>query len=181
MRMKGIEIGMVINLCATTRFYDPRQFTYNDIEFHHIICRGHQPPSQRVEETFSRICTDFIHRSDKLIAVHCTHGCNRTGYMICSYLNAFRRWPIHHAICEFARQRPPGIYRRYIIQALLMIGSVRNQGNQVPNYNHRLQPPPSRSCNSTNSPYRGHRGQNQFRGGRSRANFDQNWRREDQS
>lgn len=29
---------------------------------------------------------NFSTELDKLIGVHCTHGCNRTGLMICTYL-----------------------------------------------------------------------------------------------
>jgi mRNA-capping enzyme len=43
--------------------------------------------------------------------VHCTHGFNRTGFVICSYLVEDCDMSIELAISVFAAARPPGIYK----------------------------------------------------------------------
>ena len=43
--------------------------------------------------------------SDSLIGVHCVHGVNRTGYMICRYLIEKRGWNPQNAIDAFENAR----------------------------------------------------------------------------
>jgi protein-tyrosine phosphatase len=45
------------------------------------------------------------------IGIHCTHGFNRTGFMIVSYLVEELDVVVEDAITFFARARPPGIYK----------------------------------------------------------------------
>src|SRR5699024_4976403 len=52
------------------------------------------------------------------IAVHCTHGFNRTGFLICSYLVLVHKWDMEQAVHEFAKARPPGIYKQDYIDEL---------------------------------------------------------------
>jgi mRNA-capping enzyme len=44
--------------------------------------------------------------------VHCTHGFNRTGFLICSYLVEKLDYSIDMAVSLFAESRPPGIYKQ---------------------------------------------------------------------
>ncbi|VDM00274.1 unnamed protein product [Schistocephalus solidus] len=53
-----------------------------------------------------------------LIAVHCTHGINRTGYLICRYLIDHLDWPPEDALEEFALARGYGIERENFLQDL---------------------------------------------------------------
>lgn len=66
---------------------------------------------------------DLVLQHRKVVAVHCTHGFNRTGYMIVHFLMriAFATGAVvsvANAVKEFARRRPPGIYKDEYIQAL---------------------------------------------------------------
>ncbi|KAJ6407780.1 hypothetical protein OIU84_011139 [Salix udensis] len=54
----------------------------------------------------------------KYILVHCTHGHNRTGYMIVHYLMRSQPMSVTQAIKIFAEARPPGIYKPDYIDAL---------------------------------------------------------------
>ncbi|XP_061655170.1 uncharacterized protein LOC133489907 isoform X9 [Phyllopteryx taeniolatus] len=72
---------------------------------------GRHPP--RRPRTGSRRGPDLHHAllpaADKLIGVHCTHGLNRTGYMICRCVRArhTRAWPAHiYCACVCACQVP---------------------------------------------------------------------------
>jgi mRNA-capping enzyme len=53
----------------------------------------------------------------ELIGIHCTHGFNRTGFLICSYLVEKLDYSIDMAVALFADSRPPGIYKeQYILE-----------------------------------------------------------------
>ncbi len=41
----------------------------------------------------------------QIIAVHCTHGFNRTGFMISSFFVESEDWSIEAAVVEFAKAR----------------------------------------------------------------------------
>ncbi|KAH1241981.1 mRNA-capping enzyme [Glycine max] len=56
--------------------------------------------------------------SRKHILVHCTHGHNRTGYMIIHYLMRSMSMSVTQAIKIFSDARPPGIYKPEYIDAL---------------------------------------------------------------
>lgn len=85
------------------------------MNFRHGEC-----PSNVQINRFIRICSDFlrIHPGRK-IAVHCTHGFNRTGFMICAYMVQELGWSISLAIDHFSKCRQPGIYRQEYIDELL--------------------------------------------------------------
>lgn len=68
---------------------------------------------------FVRLSQRFLEKNPtKRIAVHCTHGFNRTGFLICSYLVKEHDWDIEAAIQTFAKCRPPGIYKQEYIDEL---------------------------------------------------------------
>ena len=46
-----------------------------------------------------------------VIAVHCTHGFNRTGFLIAAFLVQTEDWSPEAAVEAFAKSRPPGIYK----------------------------------------------------------------------
>ncbi|MED6226424.1 hypothetical protein PIB30_103576, partial [Stylosanthes scabra] len=65
--------------------------------------------------------TQFVSRqkhTKKYILVHCTHGHNRTGYMIIHYLMRTTSMSVSQAIKTFSDARPPGIYKPDYIDAL---------------------------------------------------------------
>lgn len=117
---RKINIGMVINLTFSSRYYDGEDFEDHNIEFRQITCRGHnEAPQEKERLEFIKTCKSFLSRSPtKKIAVHCTHGFNRTGFMICSFLFSERDWAIEAAISQFAAKRPPGIYKQDYINEL---------------------------------------------------------------
>ncbi|KPP56453.1 RNA/RNP complex-1-interacting phosphatase-like, partial [Scleropages formosus] len=79
------ELGLVIDLTYTTRYYTPEDLP-NSILHVKIFTAGHQVPSDPTILSFKRAVRSFLRENesnDKLIGVHCTHGLNRTGYMVC--------------------------------------------------------------------------------------------------
>lgn len=78
------------------------------------------------------MCKNYIEQNPLgVVGVHCTHGFNRTGFLICTYLIETFDWSPEAAVAEFARARPPGIYKEEYIQ----VGEKRGEGNGF------LQPP----------------------------------------
>ncbi|XP_037608118.1 RNA/RNP complex-1-interacting phosphatase isoform X9 [Sebastes umbrosus] len=82
------ELGLIIDLTFTTRYYK-LQDVPESLLFVKIFTAGHEVPSDDTILSFKRTVRSFLRdnaENDKLIGVHCTHGLNRTGYLICRYL-----------------------------------------------------------------------------------------------
>lgn len=107
------KVGLWIDLTNTDRFYSRAEIEEKGCQYVKLNCRGHgESPSQAQTETFVNLCKNFIAQNPTdLIAVHCTHGFNRTGFLICSYLVMALDWGVDAAVIEYAKVRPPGIYK----------------------------------------------------------------------
>ena len=46
-----------------------------------------------------------------VVCVHCTHGFNRSGFMVASFLCNVMNWDLETSIKTFAQARSPGIYK----------------------------------------------------------------------
>ncbi|KAM3719751.1 RNA/RNP complex-1-interacting phosphatase [Dirofilaria immitis] len=118
----GKQLGLIIDLTATQKYYDPREWTDIGIKYEKIWCTGHHLHLQ-VEniQKFYRIVSDFLSKhiyTGELIGVHCTHGLNRTGYMICRYLIEVDGWDVNSAIEQFEYCRGYKIERKKYIDSL---------------------------------------------------------------
>ena len=81
--------------------------------------RFDEPPTAEETEEFINKCKEFVKANpDKMIGVHCTHGCNRTGFLICAYLAEVMKVDILEAINIFNRARPPGIHKIFDMEEL---------------------------------------------------------------
>lgn len=120
---QGKELGLIIDLTATDKYYNPQEFEKFGIEYIKIRCMGHFVDTDRnTAERFVDAVSQFLHKnanSDKLIGVHCTHGLNRTGYLICKYLIEVDGLDAKEAIKKFEYYRGHKIERRRYINALL--------------------------------------------------------------
>ncbi|CAL9774093.1 unnamed protein product [Musa acuminata subsp. burmannicoides] len=123
-RRQGRELGLVIDLTNTNRYYSPLEWTKLGIKYVKIACKGRDSvPDNESVNLFVHEVLQFLSRqrhSKKYILVHCTHGHNRTGFMIIHYL--MRTQPMHvaEALQIFSQARPPGIYKQDYIEALYM-------------------------------------------------------------
>ncbi|KAK8758164.1 hypothetical protein V5799_004204 [Amblyomma americanum] len=82
-------LGLVIDLTCTDRYYDPVALVSRGVNHAKIMCAGQQIPSADVVNDFFRAVDAFVMdpaNDGKLIGVHCTHGVNRTGYLVCKYM-----------------------------------------------------------------------------------------------
>ncbi|PAV59395.1 hypothetical protein WR25_03520 [Diploscapter pachys] len=86
-RENGKRIGLVIDLTNTSRYYDKTDWEKHDVQYVKLNCPGHEVDGRDdIVEKFNTIVEDFVTNSENdgnLIGVHCTHGLNRTGYLIC--------------------------------------------------------------------------------------------------
>lgn len=120
MKRLKLRMGLWIDLTNTDRFYDRRAIEAKGVQYIKLCCRGHgETPT--IEQTRSFI--EFVHNFTNeqpfdLIGVHCTHGFNRTGFLIISYLIERLDFSVDAALATFARARPPGIYKQDYIDEL---------------------------------------------------------------
>lgn len=120
--MKGykVKVGLWIDLCNTSRFYSKREVEAQECRYVKLQCRGHgETPSEEQVTAFVTLCRKFAQQNPlEVIAVHCTHGFNRTGFLICSYLIETEDWSPEASTVAFANSRPPGIYKADYLEEL---------------------------------------------------------------
>ncbi|CAA2938459.1 mRNA-capping enzyme-like [Olea europaea subsp. europaea] len=122
-RVLGRKLGLVIDLTNSSRYYVIKDCRKEGIKHVKIPCKRRD--SVPDNEAVSMIVSQFLSRqkqSKKYILVHCTHGHNRTGYMIVHYLMRTQPKSVTQfsilAIKLFADARPLGIYKPDYIDAL---------------------------------------------------------------
>ncbi|XP_030054965.1 mRNA-capping enzyme isoform X1 [Microcaecilia unicolor] len=108
-----VKMGLLVDLTNTTRFYDRNDIEKEGIKYIKLQCKGHgECPTTENTDTFIHICERFKDKNpEELIGVHCTHGFNRTGFLICAFLVEKMDWSIEAAVATYAQARPPGIYK----------------------------------------------------------------------
>lgn len=118
-RCLGREIGLVVDLTNTDRYYPESDWTSHGIRHVKIRCPGQDsvPDAESVDRFISEV-VEFTSQAGKYAVVHCTHGHNRTGYMIVHFLVRNQSVSVSEAIATFAQARPPGIYRQKYVEAL---------------------------------------------------------------
>ncbi|XP_052747194.1 mRNA-capping enzyme isoform X2 [Bicyclus anynana] len=114
------KLGLWIDLTNTSRFYDKADIKKRDCKYVKLQCRGHgETPSKEQTQKFISEVINFIHtKPDDIIGVHCTHGFNRTGFLIVSYMIEQLDFSLEAALMEFANKRSPGIYKQDYIEEL---------------------------------------------------------------
>ncbi|KAL1225266.1 hypothetical protein V5N11_036186 [Cardamine amara subsp. amara] len=117
------KLGLVIDLTNTTRYYHPTtELEQEGIDYVKIRCCGRDsvPDDLSVNKFIYEVNHFEEHNfSKKYVLVHCTHGHNRTGFMIAHYLMRTRpMMRVTQALKMFSDVRPPGIYKPDYIDAL---------------------------------------------------------------
>ncbi|CAL1545933.1 unnamed protein product [Lymnaea stagnalis] len=116
------KLGLIINLCNTDRFYNRQEVEKEERECRlvSVKCAGRaEAPTEEQTEAFVELCDKFIRNKPlELIGVHCTHGFNRTGFLIVSYLVKKLSWSVEAAVRQYAQARPPGIYKQDYLDEL---------------------------------------------------------------
>ncbi|XP_022160011.1 mRNA-capping enzyme-like isoform X1 [Myzus persicae] len=123
------SIGLWIDLTNTSRYYSQYEIEDMGCIYKKLSCDGHGSfPERSLILLFFNICCNFLENNfTQFIGVHCTHGFNRTGFLIVSYLVEVLNYDVASAIYHFAEARPPGIYRQNYIDEL-----YRRYSNEAP-------------------------------------------------
>ncbi|XP_037663340.1 RNA/RNP complex-1-interacting phosphatase isoform X1 [Choloepus didactylus] len=128
-RQQNEELGLIIDLTYTERYYKPEDLP-ETIPYLKIFTVGHRVPDDDTILKFKCAVNGFLRENkdnDKLIGVHCTHGLNRTGYLICRYLIDVEGMRPDDAIELFNRCRGHCLERQNYIEDL-QNGPVRKYG-----------------------------------------------------
>ncbi|KAF6198935.1 hypothetical protein GE061_006958 [Apolygus lucorum] len=82
------DIGMIVDFTMTTRYYDFVDVVNKGVDYCKVAIPGQQLPSESLVKRFFAAVDYYLdkRRDDSLIGIHCTHGVNRTGYMIARYM-----------------------------------------------------------------------------------------------
>lgn len=116
------NLGLVIDLTNTSRYYDPKEIIKDDIKYIKIASegRGKLPAKEKIKFFYSSIDRFLAQNenNDKIIGVHCTHGLNRTGFFICKYLIDRQGWKAEDAIQKFEDSRGHKIERETYVNEL---------------------------------------------------------------
>ncbi|XP_068621516.1 mRNA-capping enzyme [Battus philenor] len=115
-----IKLGLWIDLTNTSRFYNKSEIEKNGCVYVKMSCRGHgETPSKEQTRQFIETVNNFMNQNpDDVIGVHCTHGFNRTGFLIVAFLVEEMDFSLDAAIHQFSKKREPGIYKQDYLDEL---------------------------------------------------------------
>ncbi|KAL5961478.1 mRNA-capping enzyme [Taenia solium] len=113
--VKPYQFGLVFDLTKSTRFYHRKEIEDRGCTYVKIACKGNEKcPTEEQVNLFIGVVNNFVSKNKgngKKIGVHCTHGFNRTGFMIVAYLVLECNYSLELALKLFSDARPPGIYK----------------------------------------------------------------------
>lgn len=181
MKSMKIKLGLWIDLTNTSRFYDKAEVEETGCKYVKMQCRGHgETPSPDQTREFISLVSRFVSQKPlELIGVHCTHGFNRTGFLLVSYMVEHLDCSVQAAINEFARMRPPGIYKQDYLQELFRRYDeveLTPAAPILPDWCHEEEEDfdddvPSNSQNSSSSTPRKHKGKGRRETTHKKATF----------
>ncbi|XP_078499563.1 uncharacterized protein LOC144755014 [Lissotriton helveticus] len=129
-RAQGEELGIVIDLTNTNRYYEVKDLPKN-VSYQKLPTAGLEVPDDDAILQFKKIVRKFLRQNqdnDKLIGVHCTTGLSRTGYLICRYLVDVDGWNPDVSMKAFQESRGLPLDGRVYV-ADLKVGKHRtNEG-----------------------------------------------------
>ncbi|XP_035722798.1 probable tyrosine-protein phosphatase F54C8.4 isoform X1 [Vespa mandarinia] len=114
------RLKCIVDLTNTERYYDKKEFTNVGVKHEKIMIPGKRVPPQNSVMKFFKAMDDFMASAeeDDVIGVHCTHGINRSGYLICRYLIQQQGWELQDSLKAFEEARGYPIYRDAYVAAL---------------------------------------------------------------
>ncbi|XP_051794487.1 RNA/RNP complex-1-interacting phosphatase isoform X7 [Acanthochromis polyacanthus] len=141
------ELGLIIDLTFTSRYYRLTDVPQSLLCVK-IFTAGHEVPNDETILSFKRSVQKFLRENqdnDKLIGVHCTHGLNRTGYLICRYLIDVDGMDPSEALQLFNSSRGHDMERENYLEDLQRGPRRSNDGmeelDQEPQRGQALHPP----------------------------------------
>ncbi|XP_071420228.1 uncharacterized protein [Pithys albifrons albifrons] len=144
MKAQNVELGLIIDLTYTTRYYEVKDLP-KSVQYKKLYTIGLEVPDNATILQFKKWVRKFLWENagnEKLIGVHCTNGINRTGYLICRYLIDVEGWDPEAAIQAF------GDARGHRMDGLVYLTDLRTQpmrsnlGMDVWDADEDVTPPP---------------------------------------
>ncbi|XP_065883187.1 RNA/RNP complex-1-interacting phosphatase-like [Dysidea avara] len=116
LKKNGLKLGLVVDLTHTSIYYDPREFEQFGVQHIKVECPGKVVPSADVYKKFAGVIRSQLALPDPgVVVVHCTHGVNRTGYLICKFLIDHFKYSSDDAIKTFSKSRGYSMeYKNYL-------------------------------------------------------------------
>ncbi|XP_043260478.1 RNA/RNP complex-1-interacting phosphatase-like [Colletes gigas] len=114
------RLKYIVDLTNTDRYYDEKEFKNYGVQYEKIMVRGREVPTMDVVRKFFKVMDDFTAAcgEEDIIGVHCTHGINRSGYLICRYLVQQLGWELDNCLKAFGEARGYPIEREIYLNAL---------------------------------------------------------------
>lgn len=131
---RSFKIGMIIDFTFTSRYYDYLFFEERGIKYKKIPTGGGMIPDDSITSQFHSAVKNFLSKEDdteSLIAVHCTHGVNRTGYIVCHYLITEMNVGIEEAIQDYADARGYPIERPNYLSGLRELNLPKDSSSRT--------------------------------------------------
>ncbi|MED6268140.1 hypothetical protein CHARACLAT_019215 [Characodon lateralis] len=128
------ELGLIIDLTFTTKYYTVKDVPQS-CSYIKIFIEGHRVPSDEAILSFKQAVRQFLKENQsnkRLIGVHCTHGLNRTGYLICRYLIDVDGLDPASALQLFNTSRGHCIERKNYLHDLQNVAKRSNKGIDNP-------------------------------------------------
>ncbi|XP_011687672.1 PREDICTED: RNA/RNP complex-1-interacting phosphatase [Wasmannia auropunctata] len=143
------HLKYIVDLTNTCRYYDKKEFTNAGVRYEKIAIPGRKIPPMDIIKKFFKVMDDFMSAcgEDELIGVHCTHGVNRTGYLICRYLIQQLGWEIQDSLKAFGEARGYPVERDVYLAALQEV----QRGEKIDTSQVVLTPDPIITSNKKNS------------------------------
>ncbi|GBF98986.1 mRNA-capping enzyme [Raphidocelis subcapitata] len=116
------QLAMIIDLSNSSRYYNPMEVPQG-VTYVKVPCVGRDasPDPLAVNQFCWEVNKALMSYPETYFLIHCTHGFNRTGYMVVSAmmrLLAATGMCVERGVRRFAQQRPPGIYKHEYIEDL---------------------------------------------------------------
>ncbi|GMF37751.1 unnamed protein product [Phytophthora lilii] len=127
-----LNVKMIIDLTNTFKYYNgEEEFKDSGVQYVKLKIEGFNgPPAARDVARFMEIVDEFMEREPEgTVAVHCTHGLNRTGYLIVNYMVERLSYTVTEALEEFKVARPPGLIKHMYVEELYK--RLGQEGEQV--------------------------------------------------
>ena len=126
---EGREVGLIVDLCNHECLYHDE--IPEGVEYAHIWCVAKTVPGDDDIQNFVQAVDTYLEKNPKkYVAVHCSYGFNRTGFMICCYLIEKMNLSIEEALQVFSDSRPPGIkHEKFMNELRLRYGPQTDLSN----------------------------------------------------
>ena len=109
----------MIDLTNTSRYYSPQELP-DGVEHLKLPIQGHScPPQEQLDRIIGAVTAVRQRLGPRaVVGIHCTHGLNRTGFVVAELLCKLEGYQLAEALTDFNTIRSPGLWRENYVQQL---------------------------------------------------------------